>query len=151
MQWSAWLAKPGVEPLLVTVFFIFLTVVMTWPWTLYMGQAINPFGDVIVQMTTLQWNAHALTTNPGGLFEAPFFYPYRHSLAFSENLLGETLLTLPILLLTRNPALASNFYILSASCLPASSRICWCETSPGAGWPGCFRGWRSPSAPSASC
>ncbi|MDQ3706085.1 MAG: hypothetical protein M3437_12815 [Chloroflexota bacterium] len=112
LQWSAWLAKPGVEPLLVTILFVVLTVVMTWPWTLHMGQAINPFGDVIVQMTTLQWNAHALTTNPTGLFEAPFFYPYRHSLAFSENLLGETLLTLPILLLTGNPALASNFYIL---------------------------------------
>lgn len=112
LHWSAWLARPGVEPMLVTVFFIVLTVVMTWPWTLHMGQAINPFGDVILQMTTLQWNAHALATNPGGLFEAPFFYPYRHSLALSENLLGETLLTLPILLLTGNPALASNFYIL---------------------------------------
>lgn len=112
VQWSTWLAKPGVEPLLVTIFFVVLTVIMTWPWTLYMSQAINPFGDVIVQMTTLQWNAHALTTNPSGLFEAPFFYPYRHSLAFSENLLGETLLTLPLLLLTGNPALASNFYIL---------------------------------------
>src|SRR5438067_1819686 len=85
---------------------------MTWPWAAHMGEAINPFGDVIVQMTSLRWNAHALVTNPAGLFEAPLFYPYAHSLAFSENLLGQTLLALPFLLLTGNPALAANFNIL---------------------------------------
>jgi hypothetical protein len=85
---------------------------MTWPWALYMGEAINPFGDVIVQMTSLRWNAHALVTNPLGLFEAPFFYPYAHSLAFSENLIGQTLLALPLLWLTGNAALAANFNIL---------------------------------------
>lgn len=107
-----WVARRGVEPVVVTLLFILLTLLMTWPWALHMGEAINPFGDVVVQMTSLRWNAHALTTNPAGLFQAPFFYPYRNSLAFSENLIGETILTLPILLLSGNPALASNFYIL---------------------------------------
>lgn len=85
---------------------------MTWPWALHMNEAINPFGDVVVQMTSLRWNAHALATNPLGLFDAPFFYPYAHSLAFSENLLGETLIALPFLLVTGNPALAANTNIL---------------------------------------
>lgn len=107
-----WLARPGVEPVLVTLLFTLLTVLMTWPWTLHIGEAINPFGDVVLQMTTMQWSAHALTTNPGALFEAPFFYPYQHSLAFAENLIGQTILTLPILLISGNPALASNFYVL---------------------------------------
>ncbi|HYO50030.1 MAG TPA: hypothetical protein VEW94_09280 [Chloroflexia bacterium] len=100
------------EPAFVTLFFTLLTLAMTWPWALHMGEAINPFGDVVVQMTSLRWNAHALSTNPLGLFEAPFFYPYAHSLAFSENLLGQTLLALPILWLTDNAALAGNFNIL---------------------------------------
>ncbi len=107
-----WLARPGVEPVLVTLLFVVLTVLMTWPWTIHMGEAINPFGDVILQMTSMQWSAHALTTNPTGLFEAPFFYPYQHSLAFAENLLGQAIITLPILLISGNPALASNFYVL---------------------------------------
>lgn len=107
-----WLARPGVEPLLVTLLFVVLTVLMTWPWAIHIGEAINPFGDVVLQMTTMQWDAHALTTNPAGLFEAPFFYPYQHSLAFAENLLGQTIITLPLLLTSGNPALASNFYVL---------------------------------------
>src|SRR5947208_6620400 len=77
--------------LLVLLFFLALTVAMTWPWALHLGEAINPFGDVVLQMATLRWDAHALVTNPGGLFEAPFFYPYAHSIAFSEHLIGETL------------------------------------------------------------
>lgn len=107
-----WLNKRGVEPLLVLLLFVVLTVAMTWPWTLHMGEAINPIGDVVVQMTSLQWDAHALTTHPSSLFEAPSFYPYRHSLAFSENLLGEAIITLPMLTMAHNPALALNFYLL---------------------------------------
>ena len=104
---------PGwIEPAAVTLFFTLLTLAMTWPWALHMTEAINPFGDVVVQMTSLQWNAHALLTNPFGLFEAPFFYPYAHSLAFSENLIGETLTGLPALWLFGNPALAGNIHIL---------------------------------------
>jgi len=85
---------------------------MTWPWALHMGEAINPFGDVVLQMAVLRWDAHALVTNPTGLFEAPFFYPYAHSIAFSEHLIGETLVTLPLLLLTGNPALSYNINVL---------------------------------------
>ena len=102
----------NVPTLYILAFFVVLTLVMTWPWALHMGEAINPFGDVVVQMTSLRWDAHALVTNPTGLFEAPFFFPYAHSLAFSENLLGQALTALPILLVIDNPALAANFNIL---------------------------------------
>ncbi|MEO8287620.1 MAG: hypothetical protein ABI670_14425 [Chloroflexota bacterium] len=97
---------------LVIAFFVVLTVAMTWPWAAHMGESINPFGDVVLQMALLRWDAHALVTNPAGLFEAPFFYPYAHSVAFSEHLIGETLVALPFLLLTGNPALAYNLNVL---------------------------------------
>jgi hypothetical protein len=97
---------------LALAFFLALTVAMTWPWALHLGEAINPFGDVVLQMAVLRWDAHALVTNPTGLFEAPFFYPYAHSIAFSEHLIGQTLVTLPFLLLTGNPALSYNLNVL---------------------------------------
>jgi hypothetical protein len=107
---STFLARA--ESPLVLLTFLVLTVAMTWPWTLHMAEAINPFGDVVLQMAVLRWDAHALATNPGALFEAPFFYPYAHSVAFSEHLVGETLITLPFLLLTGNPALSYNINLL---------------------------------------
>ncbi len=44
--------------------FTVLTVAMTWPVAALFGRGINAFGDVVLQMTALTWNAHALTTNP---------------------------------------------------------------------------------------
>ena len=104
--------RPWLEPAAVTLYFVVLTVAMTWPWTLYMADGINPFGDVVLQMAILRWDAHALTTNPAGLFEAPFFYPYSHSIAYSEHHLGQALTALPLLLATGNPALAYNVNLL---------------------------------------
>ncbi len=110
----------AVEAALVLGGFSLLTLILTWPAILYFGQAINAFGDVVVQMTTLAWDAHALATDPLHLFEAPFFYPYAHSNAFSEHLLGETLITLPWLWLTGDPAPAHNFNFLISFVLTAA-------------------------------
>ena len=51
--------RPWLEPAAVTLYFVVLTVAMTWPWTLYMADGINPFGDVVLQMAILRWDAHA--------------------------------------------------------------------------------------------
>src|SRR5438128_242664 len=66
--------NPKSEAVLVLLGFTALTIIMTWPVAPLFGRAINAFGDVVVQMTTMAWDAHALTTNPLGIFEAPFFY-----------------------------------------------------------------------------
>ncbi|HMA36268.1 MAG TPA: hypothetical protein VKY74_17560 [Chloroflexia bacterium] len=110
MSKGAWL-EHGAVLLLFTI----LTLALTWPLALYFGQGINVFGDVVLQMTALTWDAHALTTQPLGIFEAPFFYPYAHSNAYSEPLIGETLIALPLFWLTGgDPAPAHNFnFVLS--------------------------------------
>src|SRR5438094_373161 len=64
---------------LVLLGFTALTLLMTWPAITLFGRGINAFGDVVVQMTTLTWDAHALVTNPLRIFEAPSFYPYAHT------------------------------------------------------------------------
>ena len=103
---------PWAELLLVLGFFAALTVIMTWPTAALLDQGIDAFGDVVLQLTTMTWDAHALATDPLHLFDAPFFYPYYHSLAYSDHLLGQTLLTWPIFALSGNPALALNSYKL---------------------------------------
>ena len=93
--------------------FTVLTVAMTWPVAALFGRGINAFGDVVLQMTALTWDAHALTTNPLRVFDAPFFYPYAHSNAFSESLIGEALVALPLFWLTGgDPGPAHNFNFL---------------------------------------
>jgi hypothetical protein len=100
--------------------FTILTIALTWPAAPLFWRGVNAFGDVVLQMTALTWDAHALTTNPLGVFEAPFFYPYAHSNAYSEHLIGETLIALPLFWLTNgDPAPAHNFNFLISFVLSA--------------------------------
>ena len=57
---------------------------------------------------TLAWDAHALTHAPWSIFDANIFYPLKHTLAYSENLIGSALLAAPVLWLTGSPIAAVN-------------------------------------------
>lgn len=59
----------------------------------------------------LAWGAHALTHEPGRLFQAPVFHPLPDALAFSENLILPAALTAPALLLG-GPVLGYNLALL---------------------------------------
>src|SRR4029077_3173625 len=62
------------------------------------------------------WDTHAFTHNPSAIFDANIYYPERHTLAYSENLIGSTPFAAPVLWLTGNPVLAMNAVAL-ASCV----------------------------------
>lgn len=45
-------------------------------------------GDPLFQAWQVAWDGHALTSQPGHVFDANIFWPLPHSLAFSDSLLG---------------------------------------------------------------
>ena len=59
-------------------------------------------------MWTIAWDTHAFVHQPLSIFDANIFYPNRHSLAYSENLIGSAFFAAPVLWLTGNPVLAVN-------------------------------------------
>jgi hypothetical protein len=60
----------------------------------------------------VSWVAHALTTNPAGVYQANIFYPQRNALAFSEANLVEGALGAPVWALTHNPYTTHNVVAL---------------------------------------
>lgn len=89
--------------------FLALTVLMTWPLALRPASATLPMGpDGDLFIWTLAWNAHAFVTQPLAIFDANIYHPLRHTLAFSENLIGSALVSAPIQWVTGNPVLALN-------------------------------------------
>src|SRR5207249_4682908 len=64
--------------------------------------------DTDLFMWTLAWDVHALTRQPFALFDANIFHPFRHTLAYSENLIGSAFFAAPILWTTKNLVLAMN-------------------------------------------
>ena len=60
----------------------------------------------------VSWVAHALTTDPAGVFQANIFYPQRNALAFSEANLVEGAIGAPVWALTGNPYATHNVVAL---------------------------------------
>ncbi|HEX8619376.1 MAG TPA: hypothetical protein VF911_17470 [Thermoanaerobaculia bacterium] len=103
--------------LAVIVLFCALTAVMTWPLVANFTTALPHPQDPAINTWILDWDHHALTSDPARLFDANIFHPHRYSLAFSENLLGIALPLLPLYLLGFAPITIFNVAMFLAFAL----------------------------------
>jgi hypothetical protein len=102
----------------VAALFAVLTVVMTAPFSLHPASRVVSTGtDTDLMVWTLGWDVHALMARPLAIFDANIFYPARNTLAYSENLIGSTMVAAPVIWLTGNPVLAMNLVVLAATML----------------------------------
>jgi hypothetical protein len=95
-----------------------LAIVLTWPLVLHPVTTMlpqGPDGDLFVW--TLAWDAHAFLHQPLSIFDANIYHPLRHTLAYSENLIGSALFAAPVIWLTGSPVLALNIVALLACAL----------------------------------
>jgi hypothetical protein len=93
---------------LAAALYFLLTIALTWPLALHPGSRVpNDLGDSLLNMFLLAWNAHGVpfTTHWWNL---PQFYPIPGVMAFSEHLLGLSLIATPIILTSGNVVLAYN-------------------------------------------
>lgn len=97
-----------------------VAILMTWPMAARFGDAGRVVsGDGRYSIWNVAWVAHALTTEPSGVFNANIFDPSPNALAFSEANLVAGAIAVPVWALTRNPYAASNFVTLVAFTLAA--------------------------------
>ncbi len=121
--------QQGVTTIVVVlVLYSIITVVMLFPfvpvWRI--GSDIQ-FGDAALTAYILAWDNHALLHQPLEIFNATFFYPHRNTLAYTESLIGVSLLTLPIWLLTHNPVLSYNVVLYLVHLLSALTMFLLCN------------------------
>jgi hypothetical protein len=73
-----------------------LVLLMSWPLARDLAASgVMDRPDGRLNAWILAWDAHALATAPGRLFQAPIFHPLPDALAFSENLLVPAVLAAP--------------------------------------------------------
>ena len=80
---------------------------------IFAGQGVTDRPDGRLNAWILAWDVHALTHDPGRLFQAPIFHPLPDALAFSENLLLPAVLSAPALALG-GPVLGYNVALLAS-------------------------------------
>lgn len=87
----------ALEALLVALGFVLVTIVVTWPQASVVTTQTHGHHDALFSMWRLSWIAHALSTSPASLFDAPIFWPIEGTLAFSDAVLLQGLVAWPLL------------------------------------------------------
>ncbi|NOZ07148.1 MAG: YfhO family protein [Chloroflexi bacterium] len=71
---------------------------MTYPLSLHLSNALPDKQDPLLNLWILVWEAHQVVRAPLRLFDANIFYPFQHTLAYSETLLSTSGLVFPFAL-----------------------------------------------------
>lgn len=117
----AWLGRPwlAAHPRTAALaFFVVLTVVHTWPMASDPGHLTRHDNrDTLLNEWIVGWVAHQLPRDPLHLFDANAFHPERHTLAYSEPMVVQAVLAMPLLWLGASLVLAHNLLLLAGMAL----------------------------------
>jgi hypothetical protein len=101
------------EAALVLVAFACLALAATFPLVLHLGRALpGDLGDPLFSSWLLGWDADRLRHGLQAFWDAPILFPSRHTVAFSEHMLGIAVPVAPIIWLTGNPILGYDVAFL---------------------------------------
>ncbi|NOZ07125.1 MAG: hypothetical protein GXP41_12365, partial [Chloroflexi bacterium] len=99
--------------------FLFTTLLMTYPLFSRIFDSLPDKQDPLLNLWILAWEAHRLVLAPTTLFDANIFYPFRHTLAYSETLLSTSGLVFPFMLAPSTRILGYNLAFLATFFLSA--------------------------------
>jgi hypothetical protein len=103
------------EAVVVLGCFVVLSAAMSFPLILQMRTHIaSDTGDPLLVAWMLGWDADRIRHGFAGIWDAPNFFPYHHTLLYSEHFLGVAVFTAPLQWLTRNPVLVYNVAFLAS-------------------------------------
>ncbi len=114
-------SRPGRETALAALFFLALTVLMTWPQAAHLDDGLTDIWDAKLVARILDWDFRQTLSDPANLFQLDFFHPARYVLAFSENLWGVSLFGFPLLSAGASSLLNYNVMLLLGMFLSALS------------------------------
>lgn len=97
--------------ILLTIVSAIITCAIFLPYSLHIGRALPNAVDPVFYAWNLDHNFKSASRGFRDLLDTNIFYPEGNTLAFSDTLYPQTLMTAPFLYLTKNPVLAENLYI----------------------------------------
>jgi uncharacterized membrane protein len=115
--------------------FVALTLAMTYPVVTHMTTALpNDLGDPLLNAWILAWDSDRMLHGLRGLWQAPVFYPYADTLAYSEHLLGIAVIFAPVQWLFGNFLLTYNVAFLFAYVLAGCGTYLLVKSLTGNRW-----------------
>ncbi len=109
------MSKRATEAAWVGIGFACLAVAATYPLVVNLPTHIAAdAGDPVLNAWTLAWDADRIRHGLSGIWDAPSFFPYSHTLLYADHLLGIAIFTAPLQWLTRNPVLVYNVAFMAS-------------------------------------
>jgi len=137
--------RPFVRPhrphLLALAAFVLLAVVHTWPLASrpgYYSRVDN--GDYLLNAWVLDWVATTLPTRPWTVFDANIFHPEKNTLAYSEPLLLQGVLAMPLVWSGVSAVTTFNIVLLAGLALSGWAFAWYCQWLTGSWWAGMVAG-----------
>ena len=75
----------------VAILYLLLTCWMLWPLPRYAGSAVQDPGDPLFEIWVMRSVQHNLIHQPLRLYDGNAFYPFKYSLAYSEEAISTAL------------------------------------------------------------
>lgn len=141
----AWPARPSrltklIPHLVVLAAFTLLTIVSTWPMFPQLGGFVMDKGDPLYSVWAMAWQAHALVTQPLGLFDSNIMYPFKGTLTFDELSFAQAVLAAPFYFLSGNPVLSHNLILFLSFVLSGWATWLLVRELTGSSWAGVVAG-----------
>jgi hypothetical protein len=77
-------------------FFLLLAIVVTWPLAIRLSTGVSDPGDPLLNAFILEWDCYGFVHQLLHLFQAPIYAPAHLPLAYSENMIGVSLILFPL-------------------------------------------------------
>jgi hypothetical protein len=129
-----------VPHLVVLAAFTVLTIVATWPMFPQLGGYVMDKGDPLYSVWAMAWQAHALVTQPLGLFDSNIMYPFKGTLTFDELSFAQAVLAAPFYFLLGNPVLSHNLILFLSFVLSGWATWLLVRELTGNSWAGVVAG-----------
>jgi len=86
---------------------------MTYPTIFHMGSGVRDLLDSVFDVWVISQNVQKLINLQfHDYFDANIFFPYKNTLVYSNHYFTQSLLALPVYLISKNPILTYNFILL---------------------------------------
>ncbi len=98
-----------------------LTIILLLPYSLHVTHAVVNVVDPLFYAWNLSHNAATAFSGISAMLNANIFYPLTNTIAYSDTLWAQSILTSPIIWVTHNPVFAENVAVLISFPLSAIS------------------------------
>lgn len=112
---------------------VVLTIALLFPYSSRPADSLPNSVDPVFYAWNLMHNVQSVTHGFKDLLDTNIFYPEGNTLALSDTLYAQSVITSPIILLTKNPVLAENLYVLATFPLAVLTMFLLCYYLTGSG------------------